>query len=49
MREQKDLICLLFGIRTELESHRHYKLFNEFLHRLDAEYHANKGYYRSGC
>ena len=43
-RERKDLVCLLFDIRDEVKKHQHYKLFMELMHRLDAEYHAMKGY-----
>ena len=42
-RERKDLVCLLFGMRSDLEGHRHYMLFLELIHRLDAEYHGLKG------
>lgn len=41
-RERKDLVCLLFGVRGELESHQGYRLFLEFLRILDGEYHRLK-------
>lgn len=41
-RERKDLVCLLFDLRSEVAGHRHRMLFIELIHRLDAEYHVLK-------
>jgi len=41
-KERKGLVCLLFGIRGELELRPRYPLFLEFIRVLDNEYHSLK-------
>jgi len=41
-REQKDLVCMLFEVRSKLREHRHYRLFAELVRWLDDRYHAQK-------
>lgn len=44
-RERKALVCMLFAVRADsaIVNNPYSMVFTEFLHRLDAEYHALKG------
>lgn len=41
-RERKDLVCLLFEMRRDVASHRHYRLFEGLMRAVDDDYHALK-------
>ncbi len=41
-RERKALVCLLFEVTRLIQNHSNYRLFREFLGRLDDEYHSLK-------
>lgn len=39
----KKLVCLLFGLRKQLEGEPYYDLYLELIRHLDDEYHWLKG------